>query len=108
MSNLGLDEDEAAYLETALDRGRPTKPCECEACWCELHCYPGDDLCLWCRCGDHDQRQICEECGGPVGEDGCVQSTPIGPEYYCAEHCPYGHDHADASSGGRGGGDGHV
>lgn len=41
------------YRTSALERGRPTDPCECESCECNLHTYPDDTECIWCRSGDH-------------------------------------------------------
>jgi hypothetical protein len=42
------------YRQTALERGRPEDPCECD-CGCPLHTYPEDTQCIWCREGDHVQ-----------------------------------------------------
>jgi len=41
------------YRSEALRRGRPTEPCECRACDCDLHTYPGDVGCIWCSNGQH-------------------------------------------------------
>jgi len=49
----GGQPSDRTYRETALERGRPTDPCECETCECELHTYPEDDCCIWCQNGDH-------------------------------------------------------
>lgn len=51
--DMRADGDGDAYLEAALDRGRPADSCECADCTCPLHTYPGDDACIWCRNGDH-------------------------------------------------------
>lgn len=55
--------DDGDYLEDALRRGRPAEPCECDECDCELHTYPEDDRCAWCREGDHGPDRE------PTGDD---------------------------------------
>lgn len=41
------------YAAVALSKGRPTEPCECRACDCDLHTFPGEVGCLWCSKGQH-------------------------------------------------------
>lgn len=60
------------YRESALTRGRPSGPCGCEDCDCELHTYPDDECCIWCRNGDHGgddgsepQFDVCPKCNEP-------------------------------------------
>lgn len=40
------------YVSAALSAGRPVEPCEC-GCGCDLHTYPDDDRCVWCRNDQH-------------------------------------------------------
>jgi len=56
------------YLEAALERGRPSEPCECAVCDCDLHTYPDDVSCIWCRNDDHGERQRCPACFRPLEE----------------------------------------
>lgn len=44
------------YGQLALERGRPTDRCGCGRCECYLHTYPEDDVCVWCRNGQHAVR----------------------------------------------------
>ncbi|WP_247729912.1 hypothetical protein [Halovivax limisalsi] len=45
------------YREMALERGRPTDPCQCQQCDCELHTFPGDVGCIWCSNGQHRETE---------------------------------------------------
>lgn len=42
-----------AYRSLALGLGRPTHPCACSGCSCELHVYIEGTPCAWCAFGDH-------------------------------------------------------
>lgn len=55
MSEARIDDADRtdAYLDMALSLGRPTEPCKCQACDCDLHTYPGDLGCVWCYDGQH-------------------------------------------------------
>jgi len=35
-----------------------------------------------------DLQKHCRDCGEEVTPDGCIQSTPAGPVYYCSNCCP--------------------
>ncbi len=53
------------YAALAVERGRPTEPCECGACDCELHTYPGEMGCIWCSRGVHSESDERDD-GGVV------------------------------------------
>lgn len=50
-----LNEDDwlDVIQKLTLVRGRPEDPCDCAHCDCDLHTYPDDDVCVWCRNDDH-------------------------------------------------------
>lgn len=42
------------YVQEALARGRPTWPCSCKDCRCDLHAYGRGYMCVWCQHGQHE------------------------------------------------------
>jgi len=53
-NDLPTSKDERdTHRDVALKRGRPTDGCECGECDCELHTYPDNERCIWCRNESH-------------------------------------------------------
>lgn len=47
-----------AYVQAALERGRPQHPCACTDCLCRLHAYDEGGLCIWCANNKHDDLSV--------------------------------------------------
>lgn len=51
-----------AYIMAALEHGRPTHPCACEDCVCQLHTWSEGSVCVWCAHGKHGGDLRCPRC----------------------------------------------
>lgn len=47
-----------AYINAALERGRPRFHCRCPHCHCTLHVWEPGDTCIWCQDGEHGNPNV--------------------------------------------------